>query len=366
MKSIFNPVSTFSVFLVAATLSFTGCNLVSSGYSFNYQGETAETMEQGDFGEGVTQIEVLNKFGDVNVTLAQGDAGWTWEAKVWADSQELADTFLEELSMDVQTEGDKQVWTITMPDSSADLNGVKSNLTFKVPADVKVNLENAHGNIDVGELSANVVLSNGHGNVKVENLSGSVNLTNRHGNLNASNIAGGSINVSHGDLSLNAATGAVSIESGHGKVITVAVEGDLKIDGAHSSISVDGGQNVELKSRHGKITATGIRGNIVASNSHDSTKITTFGETISVKASHGKVEVTAANPGFKSIELETEHNSINLQLPKSVTPAISMSTSHGKSKSEIGSDDNSSQKVTLKNQHGNINVTKADLVAEAQ
>ena len=320
--------------------------VITGGYSFNFKGDTAETSEQGVFTEGITQIEIDNRFGNVDISLAKGDPGWTWESKVWADGQELADTLLEELSMDVSTVGDKQTWTIAMPEASSDLNGVQSNLTLKMPADVKVKLTNAHGN------------------VKVENMTANLDLNNSHGNLNASHIVDGSIVVRHGNTNLESATGEVSIDSAHGNVSALTVEGKLTVHGSHSSIKVDGAQDVELKSSHGKITATNVDGNVVATNSHDSIKITTFGESVTAKSSHGKIDLIIANPDFKSVKAETSHDSIKVALPESVSPSIDMSTSHGNSKSEIGSNDSSPQKVVLKASHGNIRVVESDLVAE--
>ena len=61
---------------------------------------------------------------------------------------------------------------------------------------------------------------------------------------------------------------------------------------------------------------------------------------------------------FQSIELETTHNDINVALPANVIASIKMNTTHGDTHSEIESNAESGQKVHLKNQHGNIRVTK--------
>ncbi|MFK7768691.1 MAG: hypothetical protein AB8B55_15835 [Mariniblastus sp.] len=348
MKSL-KPTSIFSgLCLVAAALTFSGCNImVAGGYSFNYTGQTAQSLESGVFSEGVTQIEVVNKFGDVNVMLAQGDPGWTWDKEVWADSQQQADVFLDDLLMNVETVGDKQTWTILMPESSSDLNGVKSNLTFSLPADIKVKLENAHGNVNA------------------ENLTARVDLTNSHGNLKASNLADGSLKVRHGNVDLMSASGALVINNSHGNVAVTGTEGSLEVDGSHSSINIDNAQDVKVSSSHGKISAKNIHGKIDASNSHDSINISTFGDSVLAKATHGKIDIVVSNSNFKSVDAETTHDSIKLSLPASVSPAISMSTSHGDSKSEIGSSDSSPQKVTLKTSHGNIRINKSNVVAES-
>jgi hypothetical protein len=348
MKSSFDPSTKLSsLILTTAVLTLSGCSFtINGGYSFNFSGDTAESSEQGVFSDGIEQIEIVNRFGNVDITLAESDPAWTWESKVWADSQERADAYIKTLSMDVATDGNTQTWTIVLPESSSDLNGVQSNLTLKVPADVEVKLLNAHGN------------------VKVEDVTAKVDLTNSHGNVNASRIANGSVVVRHGDTILKSASGEVSIESAHGNVSTSEMEGKLKVNGSHSSINVDRAQDVALYSSHGRITATNIHGDVIATNSHASIDITSFGASVSAKAEHGNIDLIAANPDFKSIVAEATHGSIKVAVPESVTPSIDLSTSHGDAKSEIDTNASSSQKVVLKTSHGNIRVTKSDLVAE--
>jgi hypothetical protein len=348
MKSSFDPSAKLScLILTTAVLTLSGCSFsINGGYSFSFTGDTAENSEQGVFSDGIEQIEVVNRFGDVDITLAESDPTWTWDSKVWANSQERADALLETLSMDVTTDGNTQTWTIVMPESSSDLKGVQSNLTMKVPADVDVKLLNAHGN------------------VRIDGMTARVDLTNSHGNVNASKIAKGSIVVRHGNTTLQSASGEVSIDSGHGNVSASDLESKLTVNGSHSSISVDTAEDVVLDASHGRIVAKNIHGDVIATNRHASTDITSFGASVSANAAHGNINLIAANPGFNSIVAEATHGSIKVALPESTTPSIDLSTSHGNANSEIDSNANSLQKVMLKAEHGNIRVTKSDLVAE--
>lgn len=348
MKSSCDPSKALSfLFLTTSVLTFSGCSFsINGGYSFNYSGETAESTEEGAFSDGIEQIEIVNKFGDVQVSLAESDPSWTWESKVWANGQERADELLKTLSMDVATDGKTQTWTFLMPESSPDLKGVQSNLTMEVPAGVEVKLSNAHGNVIVNNMTANV------------------DLTNSHGNLNASKIASGSIAVRHGSTVLESASGEVSIESAHGSVSASNTEDRLSVDGSHSSIKVDTAQDLELHASHGSIEAKNVQGAVNASNSHASIDITSFGTAVSAKTQHGGIELIVANPEFTSVVAESSHGSIKVALPESVTPAMDLSTSHGDAKSEVDSNASSPQKVVLSATHGNIRVSKSDVVVE--
>lgn len=351
------------VALTVAMLGFSGCRMNFSmvdGYFFDFSGETAEFQDQGAIDEGVTIVKIDNRFGDVKIVHATDQPGWTWESKVWADTQELADQFIQEFVMDVQTEGDTQTWTVLLPESSAELNGVQSNLTLNVPSHVEVQLENRHGDVELKDLTGTLVVENAHGN------------------LDARQIAGGTLTVSHGDTTVESSTGNLSIDSSHGDVKVDGVEGELTIDGRHSEIKAqDVSANadfktthdnivvselrgdVNLNNRHGNITATGLEGSVTSENRHGTTTIAASGNTVSAESAHGDVRVTVTSESFTSIELETSHGSIELELPASASPTITMDTSYGDTDSEFESTNASSQSVVLKNQHGDINVKKS-------
>lgn len=348
----------------AVMLGFSGCHLnftMVDGYFFDYTGETAEFQDQGSIDEGVTKIKINNQFGNVKISHSIDQPGWTWNSTVWAESQELADQFIQEFVMDVVTDGNTQTWTVLLPESSAELNGVKSNLTLVVPSDVEIQLENRHGDVDLSELTGPLVAKNSHGN------------------LVANQIAGGSLTVSHGNTTVLMSTGNISIDSSHGDVNVDGIVGELTIDARHSEIRASEVSSkvdvktthdniivsklqgdVILNNSHGKITATELEGSVTTKNRHGNTTISTSGNTVSADSSHGNIRVTVTNDAFSSVELETSFGSIELKLPAAANPSIKMDTSFGDTNSEFESMQGSSQSVILKNQHGDIEVKQSN------
>lgn len=343
-----NSVFAFAI-TAACCLACGGCNLsftLVDGYSFDRTGETAEYSEQGTFDDGVKNIKIHNKFGDVKISLADGEPGWTWESKVWAETQELADQYIDELIMDVQTDGDTQTWTISIPEKSSDLNGIESNLTLKVPVDIATKLENRHGNVVIRNLTSDVDLENTHGDVELKSLTGNVVATNAHGDISVNEIAKGIFQNSHGNTQIQDSTSDIEVKSSHGHVTAQRIQGNLTFEGSHGDFTGDASGNVNAQNRHG------------------STQITTSGEKIKVTSVHGDIHLTVYSDSFKSIDLETTHSSIDLLLPPSSQPFIAMSTSHGKLHSEFESNPSSDQRIHLNNQHGNIKITKTESIAE--
>ena len=362
---------------------FIGCDVnftMVDGYSFDFTGQKSEKSESGAFHEGIQEIEVENRFGDIKVILAANEEpGWSWDAAVWGDSAELSAALLEDTFLDIQTVNGKQIWKLMLPEAKRDLNGVSSNLMFRVPAGMRVRLQNSHGNLDISGLDGTLDAENSHGSVSLLGLSGNCSVENSHGNLSAKNIAAATLKVFHGNTSIGSAVGNVRFEGAHGDVVAEDIDGDLlinvshmgvevsrvtqaaKIITTHNQVKVDHvAGELSIENQHGDIEATEIVGNVILSNAHGNTKVSTSGDIIDLKSQHGSLDIDIENPNFQSIQAETSFDDISLGLPTGVRASINMTTTHGETDSELESDSDSSQSVVLFSRHGDIRIRTRD------
>lgn len=378
-----NGMASLRALLIATLVSslFVGCDInftMIDGYSFDYSGPKSEKTESGSFDESVQEIEVENKFGDIKVTLATDEEpGWSWNAAVWADTEELSAVLLEDIFLDIQTVDGKQIWKLVLPESKADLNGVKSNLTFRVPAGMQVNLQNSHGNLDISKLDGKLDANNRHGDVSLLGLSGENSIENAHGNLSATDVTNANLALHHGNINIAAAKGKIHFDGSHGNVVAEDIDGDLVIEASHMGVEVSRvTQAANISSNHNDIKVTGVVGdatidnqhgdieagemigNVTASNAHGDTVIKTSGDKVEVNSRHGAIEIEIENPEFQSILAETSHDDVKLWLPASVNASIDTSTTHGDTESDFESDAESSQNVSIKTQHGDIEIMK--------
>ncbi len=342
--------TTFSLLSVALiSLLATGCNLSFSmvdGYTFDQTGEIAESVDSGSFSAGLTELKVENKFGNIEIATTDGEPGWSWNKKVWGETQEMADIFLDQVILDVQTNGSTQTMTLVLPEPDSDFNGLDSKLILKVPAGIKTKLINAHGDTAASNLDGDFELESRHGNVSLREMAGSIEAKNAHGDLTAKNTGRAILKVSHGNADISDATGSVEIESSHGTVEAESIAGDVDIEGSHSTLKL-----------------TNISGNVSTKTSHARTKIDTTGQSVIATSSHGNIEVSIANSDFRSIEISTSHANIDLSLPSNSSPNIDMNTTHGSKNSEFESTDGS-QPVKLRSSHGDIRVKKSESAFE--
>lgn len=206
---------------------------------------------------------------------------------------------------------------------------------------------------------------------------------NSHGNLSATNISDSTLMLRHGNASIASSQGKIHFEGSHGNVVADTIEGDLVIEASHMGIEVSrvtqaadistshndiivkgvvGAATID--NEHGDIKAVDMIGNVTASNSHGDTVILTSGERVEVHSRHGEVEIEIESPEFQSIVAETTHDDIRLWLPESVKASIETTASHGDTDSEFESAAESSKRVSLKTQHGNIQIKARIAVSE--
>ena len=303
-----------------------GCGIqISNGYVFDYQGETSQKKENGTIDATVKAIEVKNKFGDVDVAKSESESNWTWTGKTWATDKSDADAFVLQLKMNVAQDGDKQIWTIVLPERGQKLRGVKSNLTIRVPAEVSVVVDNKHG----------AVLARGH--------SGSTKIDNEHGSVEAT-----------------ALTGDSKIKNQHGPIVVHDLSGEADVNCEHGNIKIheSSTEKLSVKCEHGNVNIENATGrNITTATEHGATTIQGFVQNIKCRAEHGDVNIALDDTEFHSIIANTEHADVEISLPSSVEPRVDLSVDHGKTKSDFPSiERDNAPLIKVRAEHGNIKI----------
>lgn len=299
-----------------------GCHVhISDGYTFNYRGETAQRSSSGIINDGVTTIVVTNKFGDVDVAHTSESGSWSWNGQCWAASQSEAEDLVSQLEMVSSQDGEKQTWSVVLPEQRQKLRGVKSNLVIRVPAATSVVINNEHGAVVTRGLAGSTTIRNQHGAVDVSALEGLIEIRNEHGSIAADGLSGEArLDCEHGNTKVVASSGLLNLSSKHGNV---------DIEGSSSDVT--------LASQHGKAS------------------IETSGANLSCESEHCDVTIRSNNEAFETIVAEAAHSDIRLLLQPSTRPWLDLDVEHGKISSDFESSEvEGSPHVRLKTEHGDI------------
>ena len=330
------PFAVIAVTAMWALFAVGGCDIQVSG--FNFRGVTATTTDEGDVAADVNSIEITHMHGDV-VVKQSDQLGWSWRLKTWADTQEMAESFCDQIKLDVQEAGQDQKWELVFPEDMNECNGVESILTINVPNGVTAKINNRHGESMVSGIDGLSITSQ-HGNLDLSSLTKNTIIDNRHGDIKIENFAGAEIDNAHGDIVAGKSTGSITVTTRHGDFSVSDVDGDLSVDSAHGDLvaAISGDLDAELK--------------------HGDMEIKCNGEILNCENSHGDISIKATNTSVKKVDIHGSHSEVDLWLPASLSPDFSTGASHGDVHNEFGSSGSGGPTVNVKTSFDDVNIHK--------
>jgi hypothetical protein len=337
-----------------------GCSLdMSSGYSFDFQGEQASRTEHTDIPAEVETVDLTNLFGNVTITASENeDAAIDWNLACWADTEQEAVRLTEQVQFICSTEGNSSRCEIVLPDGPQNtLRGVKSNITISLPASMKIRAVNSHGDICATDLSSEVELKNRFGKLTVQGLTKPCDLENSHGEVLAERITSATIKTSHGKTTVRTVSESLLVRGQHSGINVQHVDGNVDVATSHHGIDIDDvGGDATITCSHGAINGRRLRGQVVVTEtSHGSTDLETLATSVSCSSQHGKVALSATNPDLKSVEVSASFHDIHLTLANGLNPAITTSATFGEVDSDFAGK-GSSPTIGLNVKHGGITI----------
>ena len=358
---------------------------------FDRRGQTATIQLDGDIFADVENIEVDNQHGKVRVEVTDGTPGWSWELTCWANTLQMAEYFTQQAEMRVDQRSNRSSWTLVMPRGpTRQLRGVESKLKLLVPASVKVRVRNRHGETEIAGVQGGTRVHCQHGRLQLSDLAGEISAETSHAPLDAERIAGAKLINRHGSISatdvegdletrnaynqtnVSHVKGALKVHSQHGSVAASKITGPVQIEAQYTEVQLhDLDDSARVRNHHGKISGDGLRGNLDVQTDYNAIELDVNCAEVVCKNRHGKIEIHLADPNLRVVRAETSHSNLELHVAESLSPKIEAQTSHGSVKSvfpvysmDANTDnfqglDESTLRITLKNEWGSIRVRKA-------
>ncbi len=315
-------------------LALCGCSasyshFSSSGYTFDFQGKTAERSESGEIAQGIRELEVDHLFGEVDIAaVGPGEpTGWAWTVQTWCNDQSDAERFAQEVTLVRTPHEDGMAWRLELPENPGrELRGVRSFLTLRVDPDCSLELVNRHSGTKVVGLRGAIEATLEYGKCMLADLPGMLAVKQRHGDLELLHCGPVQLEMQHGDLQMDGVAGELELELAHGDASIAAVTGNLDLDLQHGDAQVSSsGAQVEIEIAHGDLqldTGAGVGGSISGQHGDINLRLHPECKTpIMANAEFGKVNsevpVFRNSPGPGPVlELEAQHGDVNIQRRK--------------------------------------------------
>lgn len=161
-----------------------------------------------------------------------------------------------------------------------------------IPEGLDLDLETDWGEIEVSDLSGNLIIQHGGGTIEVEQVSGFVTIRSDGGSIEVSDIDGAvTIQSDGGAVSVARAGNAVTIATGGGGIEVDEVEGDVSATTAGGNVDIaDIRGNLRAVTSAGNMDVNDVTGNAILSNGGGSIDVYSIGGDLSATTSGGDVD----------------------------------------------------------------------------
>jgi len=302
-------------------------------------------------GQSGMSITIEHSFGNIEVRPGTSNQiSISGEKRVSGKDEKITEEFLREMKLKIDESAGRVIIRAIYPDEKKYKKKVKNfsiSYTIEIPSNVRLNVKNSFGNLDLDNLSGNFMITNSFGKLKTLRLNGDAQLSNKFGSITSENITGDArINSQHGSIDIKNVAGNLSAQTSFDPIGVIDVKGDARIFNSHGKITAESiGGEAELETSFSSITCSDIEGKTHIRNSHGKVNASNIRNNTFIKTSFNKVNAVLISGDLIVENVHGTITSSDIQGDiKANTSFASVNASH------IDGD------VIVTNQHGNITV----------
>ncbi len=285
---------------------FFGINEGFDRFSFDANRVSATAEESKHYSsEGLTQLEVQDDAGNVNIT--GGDVSQiTVEASktAWGLDEAGANAALKELKYTVKTEGNALIVTFEQNPRQEVKNKLDTiDFVITVPREMQTTVKVKFGKIDLKGTEGDADLESAFGDITVENVKGALTVTTESGGVLTKSISAGTENI--------------SLRSGFGNLTLEKMSsGDLHVESESGTIELDdvrASDEMELFTKFGSVRfEKGSADKLTVTTESGKVELTTLqiSETLKVIDKFGNISLKQVDS--KSYDLDTDSGAIEV------------------------------------------------------
>ncbi len=198
------------------------------------------------------------------------------------------------------------------------VGSIEVNFTIKVPKNMKLDLDNNFGRIDVKSINKKVSIDNEHGDVDISYIDSNVEVRNKHGKVNIDTVSKQlEVINSFGDIEVNNVSESAYISNSHDDIYISDVKGDLEINGSFSKIQVkDIKGNLDIKDNNENIYLNNIKGKVYIDNQYGDIEIQGIEDLLDITNKNGDISINSKEILKENIDIDNKYGDVYLKLPQ--------------------------------------------------
>lgn len=318
-------------------------------------------------------VVIQNPHGDVTITTdntaaAADQIHLSLKKTVYSNSDSESKQKLQALEPLITSNG--SVIVVHMPSSDSEM----TDMDVTLPASATVEVKAGHGDVLINGIHAPVTVNADHGDVQLAGIAGDAHIVMRDGDFSASNIQGSLTLSGHmndvtlsqvsgtagldgdffGDIHLDALHGGVHLHSSRTDIQVAQLAGSIILSDDDLSVENATGP-VTVATRAKDVALRQITGEVRVSNSNGGVEVTTLDPVgaISIENSNGSVQVTLPADGKFSVQATSVQGDVHT--------SFALSTQNGNDHSIVsGSVNGGGPLVHITAEKGDIALHKGD------
>ena len=215
--------------------------------------------------------------------------------KVWATDETTAQTYAEEVRLEVQELPAGVTLCPVLPPrgEGSQVTRCDLDIRLRLPQRLDLDLRTSHGGLVVPDMDGSLVLSGNHGDIRVTSASGDVTVRHHHGALHLNRVGGSlALDAHHTRVHIDEVAEKAQLNAQHAPLSLRRVGGDLVANTHHSPIDVDEvvGRTV-TNSHHGPISLRRVGADLTLSTSHSPVDIGEAAGKARLANDHGPIRI---------------------------------------------------------------------------
>lgn len=267
--------------------------------------------------ENIDTVFIRNPLGTVDISGEdRNDIELSYKITVYAKNLELAESLVEELSIIIDNNNNNIVFGLVDVKIPEGVYGIKIDYNLLVPENMKLDIENKYGRLEVSDMTADVSLRNVYDEMDINNISGKADLYARYGNLYVKDVEELELVSGYNAIDISNVHGNADIEQDYGQGRINLINGDVVINSSYGSLYFDGIKgDIKLKSKYTQVRGEEFDGNLTANIRYGQLRLSGVSNDLDVDGRYTAIEVNL-DENLKDYKLycETDYADINTNL----------------------------------------------------
>ncbi len=160
------------------------------------------------------------------------------------DEDDIKSFIKDNVTLTLEKKGDRAILVSKIDSSVTSLfkkREARIDLNVKVPAKLKLSIDDGSGSMEVSGISGDVEIEDGSGSVVLDGIGGNLEIEDGSGSIDAQNVGGNvEIEDGSGEIKLERIKGNVDVDDNSGTIKIYGIGGSVVVDDGSGGIYIDG------------------------------------------------------------------------------------------------------------------------------